>query len=244
MNLIGFIDEIYEDVDRGLVVVRDAKTGKTLATQSAGDDMMDSQLQLYAWGVTPLLQQWGAGPARAVSYDRTRSVRGSMPQLTTMGRLSASTTDWSLETYLEFAAGPDGNGQPWRGRKVANKEEYLPGGVYQAEQSVIDRLSTPVAKSVWFQRTMVPLSRHVVTTHLRSAVDSATDIWRTQKRTERTLEAARNMSRDNCRWCDYASICRAQMIGGPEGEYSLDEHGLRDRDNSHVLALAMPGERR
>ena len=80
LNLIGFIDEVYEDTQRGLIVIRDRKTAKTLGTQSAVDDMMDSQLALYAWGAAPQITAWGLPAPRALAYDRVRSTKSTTPK--------------------------------------------------------------------------------------------------------------------------------------------------------------------
>lgn len=264
LKLIGFIDEVYEDTQRGLVVVRDRKTAKALASQSAVDDMMDSQLALYAWGATPLLKSFGLEAPRALAYDRVKSTRSTQPKLTLSGRLSAAATQFDIQTYREFvntntvpAELPEGfeeleawqktmmlNMQERGGRlfgkfgefgKAGAKKGEPKFGLYQEEQSVIERITTPVHRSIFHQRTLVPLSPHVIRAHLRAAVDSATDIYRTEKRVEATKEAARNFTASNCRFCDYASLCRAQMVGGPEGEYELAEHRLKARNGLKVI---------
>lgn len=234
MRLIGYIDEVYEDYRRGMVVVRDHKTSKQLSAQTAADDMMDSQLQLFAWGLSPLLAEWGCKPVRATAYDRACSQAPATPVLTASGALSKSVTRYDLATYLSWAAGEDGEGIPWGQADtyfVSGPRKGLPKfGRYTAEESVIDRLSSPAARSAWFQRTLVPLSSYVVKSHLRAAVDTATDIWRTRRRAEASGEAARSLSRANCTWCDFASLCRAQMVGGADGEYPVAEFGLRAKD--------------
>ena len=222
--LVGYIDEVYLDVERGVVVVRDHKTGKSLGTQTAADDLMDSQLQLYAWGATPEVLGWGVGKVQATAYDRVRTTKPKDPVVTLAGTLSKSVTDYDLATYLAFCEGPDGEGVPFPGRK----KDGSGAGLYRAEDAVVERLSTPAARSAWFQRTLVPLSRHVVTSHLRAAVDSAHDMHRARARAAETGEAARNLT-SFCKWCDYAALCRAQMIGGAEGTYDLAVYGLTER---------------
>lgn len=222
--LVGYVDEIYLDSARNIVVVRDTKTSKTLGTQSAADDMMDSQLQLYAWGAAPEVAKWEVGKIAATAYDRVRTTKPKEPVVTMAGTLSKSITDFDLHTYLEFCKGPDGQGVPFPGRK----KDGSGAGFYTAEEAVIERLSTPSARSAWLQRTLVPLSSHIVRAHLRAAVDSAQDQYRTRKRAEVMREGARNLT-SNCRWCDFASLCRAQMVGGAGGDYDLAVHGLRER---------------
>jgi len=256
VELIGYIDEVFYDVERNIVVVRDRKSHKVLKASSALGDMMDSQLQLYAWGASPLISSWGHGAPRAVSYDRARSVAPKKPEVTkTGGTLSKSVTDYDVATYLEFVRTDT---RPLADIQALLDDETLPGtrrealealppgpfwgeldtfvasgprkgkpkfGVYELEQSVVEKLSTPAAKSIWFQRTRVPLNRNVVIAHLRAAIDTATDAWRTTRRFEATNDAARNLGRA-CDFCDYAALCRARMMGGADGEYDLLEFGL------------------
>lgn len=236
-DLLGYVDEIYLDERRGIVVVRDHKSSKALKAASSAEDMMNSQLQVYAWGGSPEVTSWGHGPIRAVAYDRVRSVHPSAPTLTASGRLaqrggqpSVSGTD--LVTYLSWSAGPDGGGVLW-GKE---DEYYVSGakkgqpkfGMYQVEDSVIQTLSDPASLSIWHQRTLTPLNSNIVRTHLRSAVDTAFDINRTKFRVEESREAGRNLG-DACRFCDFAELCRAEMTGGPDGDYDLQMMRLRQK---------------
>lgn len=227
-TLVGYIDEIYRDRKRNLVVVRDHKAHKTLANQTAADDMMDSQLQLYAWGVAPKAAEWGV-KIMALSYDRVRSLAPKQPKLTASGGLSASVKDFDLDTYLEWV----GDGIPWgepgayftSGRRKGEPKF----GVYTAEESVIERLSSPAAQTAWFQRTLTPLNLNLIKAHLQAAVDTTEEMSRTVERINATGAAPRNLSKDNCRWCDFSKLCRAQMVGGPDGDYTLEELGLKKR---------------
>lgn len=262
IKVVGFIDELYHDRDRGMVVIRDHKTSKSLSNASgAYDDMMDSQLQLYAWIAGPMLKEKGLSPARAVAYDRTRTVAPKTPALTqTGGTLSKSTTDYDLATYWAWAATDTATPaieawleeNPDTPEAVAEAMREMPGGpiwgkvgeffqsgakagqgkfgVYEIEDKVIEALSTPEEQAKWHSRTLKPIQKNVVAAHLRSAVDSAQDIRRTQSRAERSGEAPRNLTRRGCQFCDFADLCRAQMIGGTEGEYDLPAMGLRVRE--------------
>lgn len=266
LNLLGFIDELYEDTQRGLIVVRDKKTSKNLAQQNAVDDMMDSQLALYGWGAAPMITGWGLPAPRALAYDRVKSSRPTQPKLTLAGRLSASATQFDLQTYREFAAQdtvPRDQPDNW-GELTDLQQQYITGaqanggllygtwaeflktgknagdpkfGIYQEDPAVIERISTPAHRSIFHQRTLVPLSPHIVRAHLRAAVDTATDIYRTQQRAAITGEAARDFTGANCRWCDFAPLCRAQMIGGPKGEYEVAEFGLTQKDGLKIIGV-------
>ena len=231
-RMVGYVDEVYYDERRNLVVVRDHKTHKTLGTRTSAEDMMDSQLQVYAWGASPTITAWGYGPVKAVAYDRVRTTAPKQPKLTATGTLSKSVTDYDLPTYLAFAAGPDGTGASWGEEGayyVSGKKKGEPKfGVYQAEESVVRALSDPAAASTWQQRTLTPLNRNIVTTHLRAAVDTSLDITATRARVAESGEAGRNLTND-CKWCPFAELCRAEMTGGPGGDYDLEAMYLRER---------------
>ena len=233
--MTGYVDEVYYDTRRNLVVVRDHKTHKTLGTRTSVEDMMDSQLQVYAWGASPTITAWGYGSVKAVAYDRVRTTAPKQPKLTATGTLSKSVTDYDLPTYLAFAAGPDGTGAVW-GKP---DEYYVSGakkgqpkfGTYEAEESVIAALSDPAAASTWQQRTLTPLNRNIVTTHLRAAVDTSLDISATRERVQESGAAGRNLT-DMCKWCPFAELCRAEMTGGADGDYDLEAMYLRERPAS------------
>lgn len=217
VELLGYIDLIYRDRKRGLIAARDYKSMKKLDSQTTVDDMMDSQLQLYAWGVTPQLAPAGLRLS-ALSYDRACSVKATEPKITQMGGLSKSVTNYDWLTYVEWAA----LGQTFPGRTKDGSQ----AGVYEEDPDVTAHLKTPVQVSKWFQRTLTPLNRHLILSHLRAAEDTVADMERTVATIERRGDAPRNLGKDNCRWCDFASLCRAQMVGGPEGEYPLENFGL------------------
>lgn len=230
--LPGYVDLVYLDTRRNLTVVRDSKTGKSLSSTDTADDLMDSQLHVYAWGAAPLVKEWGYS-INALSYDRVRSVAPKMPTLTQSGSLSKSVTDYDLHTYLTWAAGPDGDGIPWGEPDTfvgSGPRKGTPKwGLYTAEESVVERLSTQAARSAWFQRTLVPLNRNVIRAHLRAAVDTQRAQSETVTRYAVTAEAPRNFTRNGCRWCDFAPLCRAEMMGGPGGDYPLQDYGLVER---------------
>jgi hypothetical protein len=224
-RLVGYVDEVYLDTRRDVVVVRDHKSHHELSTMTSVDDMMDSQLQLYAWGGDPEIKSWGLGPVRATAYDRIRNQAPRPPLMTLAGRLrqvdgKPSIGQCDLHTYVEWAKGPDGLGVAYPGARGGTP------GFYQAEPEVIEKLSSPSARSVWFQRTLTPLNVNLVKGHLRAAIDSAFDIARSKARVEETGEAARNLT-SNCRWCDFQRLCRDEMVGGPGSEFDLADYNLR-----------------
>lgn len=240
LRLSGIVDEIVRDKRRGIVIIRDAKTSKDLSrAQGSLDDMMDSQLQIYSWGIAPTLKKWQLPAARAISYDRVRSTAPKTPQITKAGSLSKAVTDYDLETYLYWCHG----GVPYEG----TKKDGSGAGVYEADQAVVDKLSTPEHVARYLRRTLTPVNPNMVKAHLIAAVDSAADIQRTADRSRKSGEAPRNLSR-SCSWCDYADLCRAQLIGGPRGHYDPDDYGLRQKrkrvDSSNTAASTTKEKRK
>ncbi len=218
--LVGYVDEVYRDERRGVVVVRDNKVHKSLNRFTRADELLDSQLSFYAWGAQPALTQMGAGRIQATAYDRVRMLAPKTPAVTKAGGLSKSVTDYDLSTYLWWC----GTSPEYPGLK----KDGSGAGIYQAEQSVIDRLSTPGARAEWFTRTLTPLSAHTVQAHLIAALDSARAMSATRERYQSTGVAGRNFGAA-CRWCDFAPLCHAHLVGGPEGTYDLEGMGLRKR---------------
>lgn len=228
-RLVGYVDEVYFDTRRNIVVVRDHKTGKQLPSQSALDDMMDSQLQLYAWGAAPVIGEWGMGPISATAYDRVKSVKPTTPRLNKSGTLSKTVTQFDIHAYLDWVA----EGQHYEGLA----KDGSGAGTYQADPSLIDHLESPAWRSIWHQRTLIPLNANMIRAHLRSAVDTISDIHLTRRRAEQEGAAARNLT-GGCKWCDFAALCRAQIVGGPDGEYPLDQYKL-----AHATWNVLTGER-
>lgn len=218
---VGVIDEVYLDTAQNMVVIRDHKSHKKIGEEGTAENMMDSQLQVYAWGASKVIASWGFGPVRAVAYDRIRMTAGKEPKITQMGGLSATVKDYDLNTYLEWVQ----KGQTYPGRK----KDCSQSGTYVLDQGVVDHLKSPDERAKWARRSLAPLNMHVVKTHLRSAVDAAIDVSKTVARFEEQGDAARNFG-GACRWCDYTDLCRAEMLGGPDGDYDLAAMNLRQKE--------------
>ena len=228
--LIGYVDEVYLDTRRSLVVARDHKTHRTMPSQSAADDLSDSQTHLYGWGAAPLVEEWGHGTISALSYDRVRSAKPKTPTVTVSGGLSKSVSDYDRHTYETFAAGPDGAGVPWGTPDTWVQSGPRKGkpkwGTYEADPAVAEKLSTPAAQSGWHQRTLTPLNANIVKAHLAATVHTRTEAVRTMAFFDEHAEAPRNFTRQGCKWCDYAKLCRAELLGGTGGDYALDQFNL------------------
>lgn len=227
-RLGGYVDYVYRDRLRNLVVVRDDKTGKSLGQQSSADDLMDSQLSFYAWGLSPQVAEWGLGPIKATSYDRVRSVAPKTPVLTAAGALSKSITDYDALTYRQWAqSGPvwGTEGETYKTGKRAGEPKW---GTYVEDPAITERLSSPAETAKWFQRTLTPVNLNLVRAHLRAATESSRYMRDIREMLANTGEAPRNFGRA-CKFCDFAKLCRAQMFGGPDGEYAPEDYGLRLR---------------
>jgi len=222
--LVGYVDEVYYDTRRKVIVVRDHKAGKRMSAQTSATDMMDSQLQLYAWGAAPKVSAWELGQIKATAYDRVRMVKPTTPKVTISGTLSKSVSDYDLATYVEWCESEPA----YAGRKKDGSE----AGVYQQEEKEIERLTSPAHVSGWFQRTLTPLNQNLIRAHLRAAVDSALDMSVSYERAALEHAAARNLTRSNCDWCDFAALCRSEMFGGAQGDFNLADFRLASKKRS------------
>jgi len=221
--LVGITDEVVRDTKRGIVVARDHKSHKKLGRITKSDELLDSQLQLYVWGLTPTLEQWGIGQVQATAYDRVRMTAPSTPVLTQAGTLSKSVTDYDAITYRAWV----GDGQPFAGRK----KDGSASGIYTLDEAVLARLDTPAVWAGWCHRTLTPVSRHAMRAHLMSAAVTAADISRTRAQYARDGFASRLFA-PHCTWCDYSGLCQAQLTGGPGGDYDLASLRLQKRAES------------
>ena len=113
------------------------------------------------------------------------------------------------------------------------KKDGSTAGVYTVDLAEIERLGSPQVVSQWFSRHLTPVSPYLVRSHLQAAADTCGDITLTRKRAEARGEAARNFGKAACQFCEFADLCRAQMVGGTGGEYAPEEYGLRYRDPNH-----------
>lgn len=218
--LRGQVDYLYLDNSKGgILVARDIKTSKRLASSESMTDVLDSQLHLYAYALLPFLKKYDLPSLTAVEYDRVRSVMPVSPVLTASGLLSQSVKSYDLHTYLEWTVDPIGWGVPDT-YTAAGKPKF---GTYHRDQKVVDRLSSPEEIGQWFRRTLIPVNRNVIRHHVKSAVMTAESME--QSREADPDQLARNFSK-NCEWCDYAKLCRAEVMGGVDGDYDLSDLGL------------------
>lgn len=264
--LNGVIDALVYDKRRGMLIMRDTKSHKTISSYSQVDEMLDSQLQIYAWAATEEVKKWELGPLRAIQYDRVCMTAPRTPELTAAGNLSKSVTLYDAHTYRQWAhedtrpthfeieelcieKHPDDKkaqldmadrildvlhepGRVWG--KVG--EWYVSGakkgepkfGLYEPDPKVYEELRTPDAVHTWLHRTLSPVNRNIVLTHLRSAVDTTIAAEQTYRRFIATGSAPRNFGQA-CRFCPFSALCKVELVGGASGEYDLAEMGLRKK---------------
>lgn len=195
--LQGRVDAVLVDNELGLVTVRDYKTHDSWPSES--DAVVDlMDSQLH-------LQSWGVAPLlkehgllpQAVQFDRLRFKKPAEPKLTTKGILSKTTTDFDSYTYTNWC--------------TANGVEIDPKMVETCDAKT----------EAWFRRSTKPLSMRSVEAHVKSAQRQA-------KRAE-TLdpETATLVPSKACGWCDFVSLCRAEIIGGRPQDFVPQDYGLR-----------------
>lgn len=207
VTLSGRGDQVYRDRRRGIVVVRDHKlVGRWPSEPDAVLDIMDSQLHLYAWGMSAVLADAAdkAGvpvpKVAAIEYDRLRYKRPATPKLTQKGNLSKSVTDFDLPTYIEFV-----------------ETEGI-----EADQTVVASLEADVDR--FFRRRLTPVNITIVREHLKAAVAGATEA-----ETITASDSAPRSPSNKCAWCDYLQLCRAQLVGSVSEDYDPAAFGLKRR---------------
>lgn len=196
--LQGRVDGVERDLELGLIVVRDYKSHESWPSEPENvQDLMDSQLHLQAWGMAPILRELGAGVPQAVQFDRVRFKKPTEPKLTTKGELSKSITDFDTYTYTNWC--------------TANSVEVDPVLVAKCDAKT----------DAWFRRSQKPLSMRAVEAHVKAA----------QQQVVRSegLDAATAMlvPSKSCSYCEFLSLCRAEIIGGRPTDFVPQDYGLR-----------------
>lgn len=199
--LRGRVDEVYRDKRLGLIVVRDHKSNGTIASTESLDDLLDSQLHLYAWGVSVHL---GVNVG-AVGYDRARSKPAAQPAVTKAGKLSASVTDYDVHAYLAFTDEP----VPFPGLK----KDGSGAGFYERDEKVVEKLQTPGERDKWNRRTLDPVNPRMIRGHLQEAVATAEGQAEAKRRFDDPARGPipRNLSRNGCKGCDFVMLCLDEM---------------------------------
>lgn len=204
--LNGRTDLAYYDAESDLVVVRDSKTHQSWpSTKPAIEDLVNSQLHLNAWGIAPALRD--LSPAlvpQAVEYDRTRFKKPTAPKLTLKGQLSKSVTDFDAHTYKQWAS---------------DKEAVDAGYLFDLEYYGVLLEN----RESWFRRSRKPMNRNIWSQHVLSAQHQAA------RATTITPENAALMLGSHCTYCDFSSLCRADLVGGRDPDFVPGDFGLRVR---------------
>lgn len=223
IELSGIVDELYLDERKNSYVIRDHKTNQSLARISSDDLTMDSQLPMYVWGISPLLEKLGLPEVRILEYSRVRSAAPKTPKLTKSGSLAKNVTDYDVKTYMEWCY--------TRPTFEGLKKDGTGAGVYELDNSVLEHLSTEEQLNHWTRRVSLPVNLNVVKTHMESMAYTAVDMQRTAEFWQESKHAPRNFG-SACTWCDFKDLCRDQIIGGPGGDYHLPDYGLIRKDKN------------
>lgn len=225
--LTGRLDSVVYDEDQDLIVVVDSKSHKSWpAEHDAVLDLMGSQNHLNAWGVAPDLRRLSGSAAlvpQAVEFDRVRFKMPTTPVLTQAGALSKSVTDFDALTYREWAE----QGQRPEPTAAALKKGLTQADMplYSFDQELYDRLLEADREGAWFRRSLKPLSMNAVEAHVKSLQSAAA-------RSEGIDYDTAVLSPSNdCQWCEFSQLCRAEIVGGkiPYEELNLHEFGLRKK---------------
>lgn len=234
--LRGRIDEVYIDVRKGIGVVRDWKShGSWPSVSDAVLDLQDAQIHLYAWGASGLLAE-SEHSVGAVEYDRVRVKVPSTPSWTKSGNMSKSTTDYDLFTYLATIEAGEATYERYK-KNIPDEEldaldedqnwkEIAEVTVTEPDPDVVEELSTEEARNSFFRRGPKPINVGVIRSHLHDSVKSAERGDAVAEDVAANVEIPRSTGR-HCQWCDFLSLCRAEMFGDVDPQTDPETFGLR-----------------
>jgi hypothetical protein len=215
LEATGRADLVYLDPETNQVVVRDFKLNQAWPqTASAIEDLINSQNHFNAWGVADSLRQLSGDKELvpdAVEYARARFKKPATPAMTkgtknSPPRLAKSTTDFDAYTYKKWC-----------------QEEGLP-----LDQAFYDELSGQ--RDRWFRFTRKPLLYNVYSQHVISAARQA------ERAETVTTENSIPVYGSHCGFCEFSSLCRADLVGGrqPYDEIVPADYGLRRKAEGAV----------
>lgn len=196
-QLQGRVDAVLFDTQLGLVTVRDYKTHASWPSEP--DAVLDlMDSQLH-------LQAWGVAPLlkehgllpQAVQFDRLRFKKPTEPKLTAKGLLSASITDFDSYTYKRWC--------------IDNEIE--------PDEAVVAKCDAKT--DAWFRRSGKPLSMRSVEAHVKSLQVQAV------RADALDPDTAILVPSKDCSWCDFLSLCRAEIIGGRPTPFVPQDYSLR-----------------
>jgi hypothetical protein len=195
-------------------VVRDFKLNQSWPqTASAIEDLVNSQNHFNAWGVADSLKKLsdGAYVPSAVEYARARFKKPATPAMTkgtknSPPRLAKSTTDFDAYTYREWCRDQD----------------------ISLDQAVYNELVGQRDK--WFRFTRKPLLYNVYSQHVISAARQA------ERAETITTENSIPVYGSHCGFCEFSSLCRADLVGGrqPYEDIVPSDFGLRRKAEGAV----------
>lgn len=209
-TLQGRLDMVGYNTELGLIEVRDAKTHESWPQDSDETfELYNSQLHLTAWGVAPLLREYGGGLVERYglsdvrpsicTYDRIRWKKPSSPRLTAKGALNKTVSDFSPESYKAFFETP----------------EALDAGV-EMDEGVYNVLTE---HGKWFRRTSAPVNINIISTHIYGLQDMAA------RANVTTLENALLIPSNACARCEFKALCVQELRGG---RFAIDERELAE----------------
>lgn len=187
----GKIDLVYYIPSLGLVVLRDWKT-----TKSPPDNefkFMETQLNLYPWGLVPWLMEHGfeakAATHSAVEFDYLLTKIPTVPKINKDGTVSVRKIATTKRTVIDMV-----------------KEEDLKWGMKDVEHFMAN-YSTGTE---FFEQRMVPRNQKVIHRLLEENVETA-------KLMVPLLEAERKPIRHvgrHCTFmCDFLPLCKGELYG-------------------------------
>lgn len=200
--LSGRVDAVVWNRRLGHVQVVDLKTHDSWpAEPEEVTELFDGQLQLGAWGLSPVLaRQWESLPEymddptpRSTCYDRVRFKKPTTPKLTQKGQLSKSVTDYDKYTYTNFC----------------NSQEAQDAG-YEYEEREWDQ-------EAWFRRRQTPININIIRAHVLSYQDQIVKAEETQ------TETAIIIPSKDCGRCDFLELCVVELRAG---KMVVEDHDL------------------
>lgn len=182
----GKVDRVLINAD-GLLVVRDYKSTGSVPTSNFR--LINSQLHLYAWGLAPLLAEYGLGDIMLVEYDYAYTYPPKV-RLTKAGRLYKNQP--ALDTYALAALLKHEGADP--------ESPHFAEHFQRAEEEGNER---------FFRRSSLPVNEHVV----RRLLDEQDILLERAEAMERGDRLPVINPGRHCDWCSFTGLCTATVYG-------------------------------
>lgn len=206
----GRIDYIIQDIDTDLIVCGDWKSTKR--EPSAEYKFMESQLNLYPWGVAPKLIEHGLPKKQvdnmAVEFDYLSTKLPTKPRQNQNGELSKAKIN---TTYLTFSRAIQEYGLKW------SKEDIY---AFLAKN-----------EKEFFVRKRLPRNKKVVSTLIE---ENYSDLKMMELVHEGKVAPSRTKTQD-CVWdCDFLPICKGELYGQDVRHIRNSEYETRRNTKGEV----------